>query len=172
MDMLITFCAKYLIFIVALVAFVIWLSFARRQKTEVVIVGIITAIVAFILAKTGAALFSDPRPFVSDHVTPLFAYTADNGFPSDHTLLGMIITIAIMSVSRRWGVTLFILTIIVGASRVLAGVHHPVDIVGGIVFGALGGAVAAYALPKIVEWLASTSYAKQLGLHHLRSSSK
>ena len=170
--MFIGFCAKYLIVIVGLFALAYWITLPRKQKTEVLIMGVITAIVAFILAKTGSALFNDPRPFVSDNVTPLFPYVADNGFPSDHTLLGMIITMALLSVSRRWAVNLFVLTVIIGTSRVLAGVHHPVDIVGSILFGALGGVVAIYVTPMIINTLAASKYAKKLGLHRLSTKKK
>jgi membrane-associated phospholipid phosphatase len=172
MDMFIVFCAKYLIIIVGLFALSYWLTLPRKQKTEVLIMGAITGIVAFILAKIGSAMFVDPRPFVSDGVTPLFAYTADNGFPSDHTLVGMIITMALLSVSRKWAVNLFVLTIIIGASRVFAGVHHPIDIVGGILFGALGGVTAMYLTPKIINLLASSKYAKMLGLHRVTKKKK
>ena len=72
---------------------------------------------------------------------------------------------ALLSVSRKWAVNLFVLTVIVGASRVLAGVHHPIDIVGSILFGALGGVVAIYITPKIIGSLAGSKYAKMLGLH-------
>lgn len=172
MDMFIVFCAKYLIIVVGLFALSYWLTLPRKQKTEVLIMGAITGIVSFILAKTGSAMFVDPRPFVSDGVTPLFAYTADNGFPSDHTLVGMIITMALLSVSRKWAVNLFVLTIIIGASRVFAGVHHPIDIVGSILFGSLGGVLAMYLTPKIINSLASSKYAKMLGLHHVTKKKK
>lgn len=172
MDMFIVFCAKYLIIVVGLFALSYWLTLPRKQKTEVLIMGAITGIVAFILAKIGSAMFVDPRPFVSDGVTPLFAYTADNGFPSDHTLVGMVITMALLSVSRKWAVNLFVLTIIIGASRVFAGVHHPIDIVGGILFGALGGVTAMYLTPKIINSLASSKYAKMLGLHRVTKKKK
>lgn len=170
--MFIVFCAKYLIIIVGLFALSYWLTLPRKQKTEVLIMGAITGIVAFILAKTGSAMFVDPRPFVSDGVTPLFAYTADNGFPSDHTLVGMVITMALLSVSRKWAVNLFVLTIIIGASRVFAGVHHPIDIVGSILFGALGGVIAMYITPKIIDSLANSKYAKTLGLHRTAKKKK
>jgi len=172
MDIFIVFCAKYLIIVIGLLTLCYWLTLPRKQKTEVLIMGAITGIVALILAKTGSAMFTDPRPFVSDGVTPLFSYTADNGFPSDHTLLGMIVTMALLSVSRKWAVNLFILTVIVGASRVLAGVHHSVDIVGSIIFGALGGVVAVYITPWIIDSLASSKYAKTFGLHHISKKKK
>lgn len=172
MDIFIVFCAKYLIIVVGLLALSYWLTLARKQKTEVLVMGIITGLIAFILAKIGSAMFVDPRPFVSDGVTPLFAYTADNGFPSDHTLLGMIITMALLSVSRKWAVNLFVLTVVIGASRVFAGVHHPIDIVGSIVFGALGGVVAMYYTPKIINSLAASKYAKTLGLRSVKNKKK
>ena len=172
MDMFIVFCAKYLIIVIGLLALGYWLTLPRKQKTEVLVMGIITGIVALILAKAGGALFTDPRPFVSDHITPLFPYTADNGFPSDHTLLGMTVTMALLSVSRRWALNVFVLTIVVGASRVLAGVHHPIDIVGSILFGALGGVVAIYASSKVIDLLAASKFSKTLGLHHVSKKKK
>lgn len=172
MDMFIVFCAKYLIVVIGLLALGYWITLPRKQKTEVLVMGVITGIVAIILAKLGSALFTDPRPFVSDHITPLFPYTADNGFPSDHTLLGMMVTMALLSVSRRWALNVFVLTIIVGASRVLAGVHHPIDIVGSILFGALGGVVAIYASPKVIDWLGASKFSKTLGLHRVSKQKK
>lgn len=172
MDMIIIFCANYLIVIMGLITLAFWLTRSRKIKTEMVVTGVVIAIASFIFAKTGSMLFNDPRPFVTDHITPLFTYPADNGFPSDHTLVGMMAALTVLSVSRRWGVILFALTLVVGGARVAAGVHHPIDIVGGIVFGALGGVVAVYVAPKIIQWLSSSSYAKSLGLHRVTANKR
>ncbi len=133
-----------------LLAIAYWLTLPKKQKLQLLIYGLITAVVALILAKIGAALFYDPRPFIAEHAAPLFAHGDDNGFPSDHTLLSSVIAVAVYLVSKKWGVTLFLLALIVGASRVIAHVHHPIDIVGGVIFAMLGGLVAYYVSPRII----------------------
>jgi undecaprenyl-diphosphatase len=151
MNQIVILCAKYLFIVVALLAFVYWLKLAKRQKIEVIIFGIITLAAAFVLAKLGGAVFYDARPFVSDHVASLFPYVADNGFPSDHTLFSAAIAVTIYSVSKRWGSILGGLAILVGISRVLAHVHHPIDIVGSLIFAVLAGLIAYAVTPRIMK---------------------
>lgn len=152
MNPIIIFCAKYLFYIVAVIAFIYWLKLTKRQKIEVVIFGIVTIVVAFILAKLGGALFYNPRPFVSDHIVSLFPYIADNGFPSDHTLFSAAIAVTIYSVSKKWGLVLGVLAVVVGISRVLAHVHHPIDIVASLIFGMVAGLAAYFLTPKIIRF--------------------
>lgn len=164
MNSVIIFCAIYLIFIIGLVGLGYWFSLPRKQKTIVAVTGAVTLIVAFLLAKIGAAMFYDARPFVSDHVTALFKYTDDNGFPSDHTLLTASIAVAVLFVSKKWGIGLLIGSIVIGTARVLANVHHPIDIIGSLVFVAVGGVVAYYLQPKLLAYLSKSRFAKPLGL--------
>lgn len=151
MNSVIIFCAQYLIYLLIILAFSYWLTLPKKQKVQVVVYGVITALVAFILAKIGSSIFFDARPFVSDHLTPLFKHVADNGFPSDHTLFSASIAVAVFLVSKKWGIGFFVLSIIIGSSRVFANVHHPIDILGGLVFAIIGGVAANYAAPVIIS---------------------
>ncbi len=155
MDQIIIFCAKYLFFIIAVLAFIYWLKLAKRQKIEIIIFGSVALVLAFIMAKLGGALFYNARPFVTDHVVALFPYVADNGFPSDHTLFSAVIAVTICSVSKKWGLVLGGLAVVVGISRVLAHVHHPADIIGSLVFAALAGLAAYFLTPKIIRFAKS-----------------
>jgi len=66
---------------------------------------------------------------VTEHVAPPFAHAADNGFPSDHTLLSMFLAARVFWYSRRWSVVLLGITVAIGATRVATHVHHPIDII-------------------------------------------
>ena len=162
MNFLIIICAKYLIFIVGILAFAYWLRVPRKQKIRLLVLGLLTGIIAIVLAKIGSSLFYDARPFVSDNVIPLFAYTADNGFPSDHTLLAASIAVAIFFVSKKWGIGFMLLAVIIGLSRVLANVHHPVDIIGSFFFTIIGGLVAYAITPKVLELAYKSDRLKRL----------
>lgn len=141
MHELVTIIAKYFVIIPVILAFYVWLKLAHRQKIEFLALGFGSAIVAIVLAKLGSHLFYDPRPFVSGHFIPFFAHGNDNGFPSDHTLLGSLIACATLVYNRRLGAIALAFAVLVGLARVIAGVHHLLDIVGSVVISALAVAL-------------------------------
>ncbi len=161
MNALIILCAQYLIYVSGLIAGIYWLTLPNKTKIQVAIFGIVTGIVAVVLAKAGGSIFYDARPFVADHVASLFPYTADNGFPSDHTLIAAVMAVTIYSVSKKLGLGLLALAIIIGVSRVLANVHHPLDIIGSLIFAGLGGVVAYYLVPRLVSYLPISKVPKE-----------
>jgi undecaprenyl-diphosphatase len=146
MDTLIVYTAKYAFVISLVIAACVWLRLPSRQKTELLAWGALGGALAYILVKAAGALFYDTRPFVTDHTAPLFAHPADNGFPSDHTALTMFIAICVLRYSRRWGIVLIVISLLIGASRVAAGIHTPLDILGAVVI-----AVAA----ALITWPAA-----------------
>lgn len=135
MHLVITFIAQYLLFLLIAAAGVYWLTQPKTIKLKIVFIGIIGSLIALILMKVGAALFYDPRPFVDSTIVPYFKHAADNGFPSDHTSLATVLALTIFFVSRKVGLTLLIGAVAIGTARVIAHVHSPIDIIGGLVIG-------------------------------------
>jgi undecaprenyl-diphosphatase len=151
------FAAQYLIYIDAvLAAGVVALVLYRRPRTAAirwaVIIGI-TVVIAFICAQIGAAVFNDPRPFTQDHVKPLIAHGADNGFPSDHGLLAAVLVAAVLLLDLRFVAVFVVLGVLVDWARVGAGIHHVVDVAGSAAFVALGLEVGYASGPVFVRWL-------------------
>ena len=154
MHLFLLFTAKYLFIVVGLIAAIYWLSAPKKEKIRLAVFGLIAAVVTFVLVKLGAALYFDPRPFVTHHVTPLFPHGTDNGFPSDHTVLTAFIAVTIYSATKRLGLVLFAMALLIGLARVIGHIHSPIDIIGSIVFALVAGAVAAYLTPKVTARLA------------------
>jgi len=149
MNLFIIFCSQYLLYVLAAAAILYWATLSRRAKRRLALYATLTGTVAFILAKIGSALYYNPRPFMVDHVTSLFAHNPGNGFPSDHTLAAATLAFALFAVSKKWGIVFFLLALAVGSARVSAGVHHPIDVIGGIVFAAAGYSAACVFAPKL-----------------------
>ncbi|HEX7368530.1 MAG TPA: phosphatase PAP2 family protein [Candidatus Saccharimonadales bacterium] len=149
MHGIVTFIAKYFIVLSVLGAFIVWLRLDKKQKIRFIAVAIGAGIIALILAKLGGHFYYDTRPFVAGHFTPYFSHGADNGFPSDHTLLASFLAFISWKYSRKAGIALLILAIIIGLSRVVAGVHHLTDIIGSIVFALLGVLIASWIEHRI-----------------------
>lgn len=144
MDALIIFCAKYLIYAVAL-AGVAYLYFAPSWK-RYGIVAIISVVLSVAVGKLLGLLWFDPLPFVQSGAQPLFAHAANNGFPSDHTLVAAAIASAVFAYNRTLGLALWVCAIVIGVARTLAGVHHPVDIIAAALVAAAAGALAYFAV--------------------------
>lgn len=155
MHSVVTFVAKYFIVLSVLGAGFIWWRLKNDEKKQFIAFAVLGAILTLILAKIGSHVHSDPRPFVVGHFTPYFPHGADNGFPSDHTLLASFLAFTVWRYHRRAGVYLLILAILIGLSRVIAGIHHVQDIVGSIVFALIGTWIAwkliEHFMPTTVE---------------------
>jgi undecaprenyl-diphosphatase len=134
----------YGIYLIALVAAVVWLMADRPSKVSMAVAGAITlGIVGLLLLLSGAAWF-DPRPFVVDGRPPLVPHGPDNGFPSDHTTMAAAIAGVVLAYRRRIGIALLVVAALVGASRVAVHVHHVPDVVGGFALGLLAAALGVW----------------------------
>lgn len=139
MDGLIIFCAKYLIVAIVLLVGWAWLRSPRPQKIKFAIAAVVAGATALFLAELAGKLFYDPRPFVARGVKPLVQHAPENGFPSGHTWISMTATALLYYYGRSFFLVSLVITIVVGTARVLALVHSPIDIAGGIVIGSAAG---------------------------------
>jgi undecaprenyl-diphosphatase len=147
MDGLITFVAKYFILIPIVVSVYTFLKLRGSKRHEMLVILFCTGVLSIILAKIGAHLFDNPRPYISDGIQPLFAHSNDpNGFPSDHTLLSAWLAFVVLYYSRSLGIFLVMVAVLVGWARVAAHVHHVVDIIGSFVITGIAYLIVVYAL--------------------------
>ena|SRR5581483_1007529 len=151
MDELIRLTAKYAIVGVVLIAGYVWLRLPKKQRLEMFAVILLAGIVALVVSRLAGKLFYDPRPFVSQHKTPLIEHAADNGFPSDHALLAMTLTASVYLYRKKWAMAAFAFTLAVSAARVLARVHSPIDILGAWGIAICAVVIAAYGL-RATPW--------------------
>lgn len=103
-------------------------------------------VITTVLVKIAASLHTDARPFVRDGIHPYFGHSTDNGFPSDHTTYTALLAFLALHYSRKIGIGLAVVSLLVGSARVVAGVHHGQDIVAGFLIGAAGAVLGVYAV--------------------------
>ncbi len=151
MNTLIVLTAKYLYLVIILIAIVIFFKANRQDKIRLIKLAVIAGPLALIMVFISSHLFYDTRPFVAQNIQPLLPHSPDNGFPSDHTLISMLVALSIYQVKKRAGILLIILAIVVGASRVLAYIHYPVDILGSIVIAMVAVGIASFVLRRITK---------------------
>src|SRR5581483_8148755 len=127
MTLLIILCAKYLVWVVVAAGALVLLLSPHRMR---IVPAALSLALAYALGKLAGFAWFDPRPFTLSGTAPLIPHAADNGFPSDHMLLAATVASIVFAYNRALGAALWILALLVGFSRVAAGIHHVADIAG------------------------------------------
>ena len=145
MHGVITFIANYALIVPIIGVVLVWLSLeSKSQKTQFLIKALVGAVVIILLARVGSWLYYNPRPFVVGNFTPYFPHPNNNGFPSDHTLFTSYLALLVLSYNRKLGLLLLIVAATIVLARVIAGVHHLVDIVGAFALSGITVGVMQY----------------------------
>ncbi|MCW3101504.1 MAG: bcrC1, partial [Chthonomonadaceae bacterium] len=142
MTALIIFCAKYLFVAIPLILVWVFWQVSPVDRRTLLLRGVIVLIVAVVLAKGGGALYNEPRPFVVQHVTPLVPHDADNGFPSDHTLLCFACAFLLLPFSPRAVGPALLIAATVGMARIASLLHSPLDVIASILMAAVANIIA------------------------------
>lgn len=145
-DAVIIFGAKYLLWILGGLVSVWFLKQSGESQKKIIIFGVTAFPIIFLISRLVGKFYYDPRPFVVGHFAPLILHAPDNGFPSDHTLLSGALAAIIYPFNKKVSIVAWIFTILIGISRILAGVHHPIDIVGSIAIAVLAGLLVYHGL--------------------------
>lgn len=137
LDSLGIFLARYLIyFLVAGIFVYLYLERGSRKRWFIVAALALSAILSRgILTEAIRYFFPQPRPFEVLEINSLFPESSQTSFPSGHAAFLFALGMALWFFSRRWGIWYLILAFLVGAARVFAGVHWPLDILGGAAVG-------------------------------------
>lgn len=151
MDQAIIFGGKYLFLTVPIIFIVAWIQSGKKQKKQLTLALVLAILLAGILDKIAGKLFYDTRPFVTQGIKPLIQHSADNGFPSEHTLFCFTIATIIFFYRRNLGIVALIISTVVGISRAAAHVHSPIDIIGGMFIGAVAGSCGYLAAKKFLS---------------------
>lgn len=103
---------------------------------------LMAGLTTYLLAKLLGTLYQPEieRPFQALGVSPGAAYLDNPGFPSDHSLFVMAILLAVWFETRNKVLTAIVaaFAVLVFVGRVLALVHTPLDVIGGIAVAMVG----------------------------------
>ena len=104
---------------------------------------LMSGLTAYLIAKLLASIFQPEleRPFQILGVQPGASYLNNPGFPSDHVLFCTAIVLAVWFETRqkKLAIVITVLTALVALGRILALVHSPLDVFGGVVIAMIGG---------------------------------
>lgn len=142
LDAFWVFWAKYSVFVFGLA----WVYYFRRDRElffRLALALLITVVVVSALKN----IWVFPRPFAQENVRLLIAHHADSAFPSKHSSAAFAIAFGIFLRKKRTGMIFLALASLVAVSRVVAGVHYPLDVLTGAVLGIIISSAAHRFLP-------------------------
>ena len=144
-DLIIIFFAQYFPYLVVASIIFFWIfGKDKKRKMKFVIFSFFSAIFARFVVTEAIRYFDNvSRPFVDNNVNQLIFHETSNSFPSGHATFFFALATAVAlghSVSKRTlsvPIIFFIAAIFISIFRVMAGIHWPLDILGGAIVGIL-----------------------------------
>jgi membrane-associated phospholipid phosphatase len=143
--------AQYLLYVLALVAAVVWLVLNRAGKVTLAAQAVLGLALVGIFIFVAGHLHTDWRPFHHNpRVVPFFPHADDNGFPSDHSAAAGLLAALVFWWKRLVGVLVGVGAALIAWSRVAAHVHHLQDVLAGLLMGAAAGALAIWVVSLLL----------------------
>jgi membrane-associated phospholipid phosphatase len=128
--------------IVLLGAYALVFKVPKGQRLQAYTRVLMAGLTAYLLAKMISVVYqpSGERPFELLGKVAGASFLNNPGFPSDHALFVTAITCAVWFETKQKAITIILagLTVAVCVGRVLALVHTPADVIGGVVIALVG----------------------------------
>lgn len=128
--------------VVLIGAWALLVKIPNKQKYHAYSRVLLAGLSAYVVAKLVGSLYqpTSQRPFELMGVEAGASFLNNPGFPSDHVLFCTAIVLAVWFETRSKVLTsvLAAFTILVAIGRVLALVHSPLDVIGGVVIAFVG----------------------------------
>lgn len=142
-DLFVRIIADYAVIPIVLIgSYALIFKVPKGQKLRAYSRILMAGLMAYFLAKLIGSIYqpSGERPFELLNTVAGASFLNNPGFPSEHALLITAITCAVWFETKQKIITFILigLTVVVCVGRVLALVHTPLDIVGGVVIAMIG----------------------------------
>ena len=104
-------------------------------------------------------IFKRNRPFsINPIIELIIAAPNDFSFPSGHTMVSFASSYIIYKFNKKLGICSYILSLLIGISRMYLYVHYPTDVIAGAIIGILIGILAN----KIYEYICNKQKKEQM----------
>lgn len=114
---------------------IIWILFYEKRKMFSFSILFLSSFSTWFVAQFIKNITMISRPIIQN---PIISEIGSS-FPSQHAAVTMVIGVVIFSLNKALGWIFIFISLLVGISRIILGVHYPLDIIAGWVLGVLLG---------------------------------
>lgn len=153
-DWLFAFFARDLIYILLLlVPILIWrYERTRRGRAYFTLLTLLSLTFSEIILNLFRYFYNNPRPFDAiEGLEPIISHASSSSFPSGHMMRLVPLALIMYYLKPKIGIWFVLGAILMGISRVIVGVHWPLDILGGFILGGVAFYVAKFVLDKKIK---------------------
>lgn len=116
-------------------------------KSEIFLKATLVPLFVLIAVTVLRKIINAKRPYEVYNYTPVVnKQTKGKSFPSRHTASAFIIAMAFLYIDFRLGMIMLILASVIGATRVLCGVHFVRDVIGGALISIVTGILCFFVI--------------------------
>ncbi len=161
-DALIIFGGQYLGYLLV-AGLALFVAFAKERRREIMMVIYSLAAAALsrlVITEAIRFFYFNPRPFLFYKITPLL-YDNASSFPSGHAAFFFALAAIIFLFHKKSGIAYFSGALIISLCRIMAGIHWPIDILGGLIVAIISAIIVYYWLRPRFEEKRQIAAAKQ-----------
>lgn len=108
------------------------------------------AFIAFLIATILKEIIHIDRSFVQfNKILPLFNPNQEYSFPSTHATIFSTLAFSIFFLHKKIGYVFIFFALLIGLARIVAGVHFPIDILGGFILSGVVAYLFAYFVKSV-----------------------
>jgi len=135
LDLIMINISKRARFVFLFLFILLW--FRNDVYKKIALFSCVTVSVTYLLSIMIKLVYFKPRPFLNHgvYLLPPVPSKKDSSFPSKHTALAFALAASVFVYHRILGLILWLLSILVGLSRIWMGQHYPSDIISSAILG-------------------------------------
>ncbi len=150
-DTLIVFGVQHLLYIL-IAGIIVFLLLRRENFFEKFFVILGSAVIAWTISQAVNWLFPVARPFLTLDISPLFLHGGYDSFPSGPATFAFALAAGLFFYYKPLAWPYMFGALLIGISRVIAGVHWPIDILGGFVLAGVVVVTMYYLYIYVCAW--------------------
>ena len=124
---------------------IFWVFYFTKMKMKAFSLLLNSSLAAWLISEIIKNLTAIARPFIEN---PLIIEKGFS-FPSQHSAVMMALAVTVFGLNRKLGIWVFVSALVVGLSRIVLGVHYPIDVLIGWILGFIVGVIFIKLFKKI-----------------------